>query len=159
MKRFVLSVLAVLAIAITVVGCGSSNTARPTPVATPTPTPTPSPTPSNTELEGMWIGMPKLPDNTTMQITFVFTGNNWISLSSKSDSDQMSGTFIIDTMANPKTIDLYIANASEESHWAGGTSLGIYVLNGSNLKLEVLDPGDARLTEFTEYYVMNLFKQ
>ena len=130
MKRFILSILAVFAIAAAVVGCGSSN-----PSGLPT---------GNTELQGTWTW-------TEAGVTFTFSGNNWTITSTI--GDQTSGTFTLDSATNPKTIDLYFATYSEPqaaSQVVGKTALGLYLLSGTNLTLALGDPGTARPTSFIE---------
>jgi uncharacterized protein (TIGR03067 family) len=119
MKKLILSVLAVFAIAAVVVGCGSSNTASS----------------GNTELEGTWkrIG----PGDTS--IAYTFSGNNWtMTATAGSESIQMGGTFTINPTSNPKTIDIvYVYSVPANSSAIGKTALGIYELNGISLKLYI----------------------
>ena len=128
MKRLILSVLAVFAIATAVVGCSSSNTTGPTPTLTS----------GNTELEGTWTAA-------TEGMTLTFSGNNWTFTRS---SLQISGTFTINSAASPKTIDRYVTTSSVPQY-VGKTSLGIYLLSGTNLTFVGLEPGNAtRPTSF-----------
>ena len=163
MKRLILSVLAVFAIAAVVVGCGSNNTPEPTPTPTPTPmpTPTPTPTPSNTELQGTWT-ITWTTSDTTATSTYTFSGNNWI-VTSTPAGIQESGTFTLNSTANPKTIDMYFATSTYPSGTSpnvGKTGLGLYIVSGTNLTLAVGDhPGDARPTSFTEDNTITLVKQ
>jgi len=136
MKRLILSVLAVFTIAAVVVGCGSSNTALS----------------GNTELEGTWTAT--APDNTSTT-TFTFSGDDCTF--TRPGVLQMSGTFNLSYAASPKTIDFYIATSSDPQY-VGKTSLGIYLLSGTNLTLEIGMPGDARPASFTEDG-FNLVKQ
>lgn len=143
MKRFFLSVLAVFAIA-AVVGCGASNTSS-----------------SNTELEGTWTW-------TAFGETgaFTFSGNQWtLTGTNSSVSLQIgTGTFTIDSAANPKTIDLYFISAvPADSQIVGKTALCIYQLSSNSLTLAIGDPGGtARPTSFshnTTAMIFNLVKQ
>jgi uncharacterized protein (TIGR03067 family) len=145
MKRLVLSVLVVFAIAAAVVGCGSSNTSS-----------------GNTELQGTWKATN--PNDSTMTYTFTFNGNQWtmvLALTSASQSFQESGTFTIDSAANPKTIDmLFVSSVPADSQIAGTTALGIYQLSGTSLMLGLGDPGNAtRPTSFTDDNRVDLVKQ
>ena len=191
MKRLILSMLVVFAIAAAVVGCGSGSTAGPTPTPTLTPTitstpaptstptstvtstpmptstpaPTPTPTSSNTELQGTWVGT-GADKNVTM--TYTFSGHNvtlaFTSISTipgtTAKSLQESGTFTLDSTANPKTIDLYVVTSTDPSDPAvGQTILCIYQVSGTNLTI-ARDAGSAtRPTSFTADNMANLVKQ
>ena len=133
MKRLVLSVLVVFAIAAAVVGCGSSNTSS-----------------GNTELQGTWVNSTTgLLLNT---ITFNFNSNQWNMMwafGSESNTLQMNGTFNINPSANPKTIDMVYTSFPMDTATVGQTSLGIYELSGSDLTLDLGDPGNtSRPTAF-----------
>ena len=177
MKRLILSILAVFAIA-AVVGCSSSNTAGPTPTPTPTFTPTPTvaptlmptltptstlvptptPTPSdNTALQGRWT-------TTTgnMTVTYTFSGDSWSMVASSALTlhlvTQLAGTFTLSSAANPKTIDMLVSSSPSSPGMAGTTLLGIYQLSGTNLTLSVGYSGD-RPTSFTNESRLDLVKQ
>jgi uncharacterized protein (TIGR03067 family) len=147
MKRLILSVLVVLAIAAVVAGCGSSNTSSS----------------GNTELEGTWTetvpGTDIMPD---MTVTFTFSGNNWDMIEKETATStiwiQMSRTFILDPTANPKTLDLYITDFPEWSENVGTTLHSIYQLNGTNLAI-ANGQGGTRPTSFTADNTANLVKQ
>jgi uncharacterized protein (TIGR03067 family) len=145
MKRLVLSVLVVFAIAAAVVGCGSSNTSS-----------------GNTELQGTWKATD--PNDSATTVTFTFNGNQWtmvLASTSASQSFQESGTFTLDSTANPKTIDmLFVSSVPAAPGIAGTTSLGIYQLSGTSLTLELGDPTSAtRPTAFTDDNRIDLVKQ
>jgi len=93
-------------------------------------------------------------------VTFTFSGNNW-TLTFTSTSFQESGTFTINSVANPKTIDLYVATSTDPSYsGVGETGLGLYQLSGTNLTLALGRLGDTtRPTAFTEDNTINLVKQ
>ena len=144
MKRFILSILAVFAIAAAVVGCGSSNTSS-----------------GNTELQGTWKATS--PDE-TVTITVTFSGNSWTmteTSTSASQSVQLSGTFTLDSAANPKTIDmLYVSSVPATPGIAGTTVKGIYQITGNNLMIATADTAsDPRPTELNESNSMPLTKQ
>ena len=135
MKRLILSVLVVLAIATAVVGCKSSST----------------PSSGNTELQGTWMWT-YTSSNQTATLTYIFNGNNWtMTITTPTESVQDSGTFTIDPTANPKTIDMYLAACTGpwESN-IGKTLPCIYLLSGTNLTIAFGDPGGiARPISFT----------
>ena len=141
MKRLILSVLAVFAIAAIVVGCGSSNT----------------------ELQGTWRTTLDDANIGSLSITYTFSGNNWeCTWASTTFNAEMSGTFTFDSTANPKTLDLLFTYADEMFGFTieGGTLYGIYQLSGTNLTLTFGgDPGTARPTSFTDSFVLVLSKQ
>jgi uncharacterized protein (TIGR03067 family) len=132
-KRLILSILAVFAIATVAVGCGGNTSSS-----------------GNTELQGTWKSTTT---DKTATITFTFSGNNFtstlISTVASVPSMQESGTFTLDPTANPKTIDLYLATSTLPSASdVGKTELGIYQLSGTSLKLYLRSSGDARPTVF-----------
>jgi uncharacterized protein (TIGR03067 family) len=142
MKRLILSVLVVFAIAAAVVGCGSSNTSS-----------------GNMELQGTWKATDPA-DNTTT-ITFTFNGNQWTMTEASTSmalSFQMSGTFTLDSAVNPRTIDLYITACSIAPDQVGTTLHSIYQLNGTNLAI-ANGQGGTRPTSFTADNTANLVKQ
>jgi uncharacterized protein (TIGR03067 family) len=142
-KRLILSIVAVLALATAVVGCGGSNTSSS----------------GKTELEGTWVIT--YPDVNGSN-TFTFSGNNWVMIQKwgSQGSLQRSGTFIIDTTANPKTIDMNVTASTEGSLVVGMTSLGIYKISGNTLTLELAEsPDEPRPTEFTDDNRMDFVKQ
>ena len=135
MKRLILSVVVVLAIATAVVGCGTSNAVK-------------SPSSGNTELQGTWtVAVPAG--------TFTFSGNSFTL--TVPGVLQQSGTFTLNSAASPKTIDVHITTSSDPQS-VGTTLLGIYQLGGTSLKMEMGDAGGARPTVFTENG-LNLAKQ
>ena len=145
MKRLILYILAVFAITIVVVGCGSSNTSSS----------------GNTELEGTWTEtVPGTDIMPAMTLTFTFSGNNWASIETTTSATvyQMSGTFTLDSTANPKTLDLYITTATLWSNMVGTTLHGIYQLSGTNLAI-ANGQGGTRPTSFTTDNTANLVKQ
>jgi uncharacterized protein (TIGR03067 family) len=87
-------------------------------------------------------------------MAFTFSGNNWTLTATSAatlESIQESGTFTLDSTANPKTIDLYTTSFPTAPELVGTTSLGIYLLSGTNLTVAIAgNPGDARPTAFTE---------
>ena len=145
MKRLILSILAVLAIATAVVGCTSDNQVK-------------SPSSSNTELQGTWAATS--PD-ATQTLTYTINGNNWtMTRTSAKGSIQESGTFTLNPTANPKTINLSCTASTYPSDpGVGTTGLGIYQLSGTSLTLEMANKGDARPTSFTENSSITLTKQ
>jgi uncharacterized protein (TIGR03067 family) len=72
---------------------------------------------------------------------------------------QMSGTFTLDSAANPKTIDMVFTSYPMDTGMVGNTSLSIYQLSGTSLTLGLADPGSARPTEFTDDNRMDFVKQ
>ncbi len=129
MKRLILSVLVVLAIATTVVGCGTSNAVK-------------SPSSGNTELQGAWTET-----SFGVTMTFTFSGDNFTATAT--GSIQWSGTFTLDSTANPKTIDLYYATCTYPSDSnVGKTALGIYLRYSSfEFKYDILVPFKERKDE------------
>jgi uncharacterized protein (TIGR03067 family) len=180
-----LSVILVIAVMIPAIGCGKKEAQEPTPISTPAPTsipnttfeptatstteptaePTSEPTPtpsqsSDTELQGTWTET--LTDGgVSHDRTFTFSGNNWTATA----GNRVMGTFILDSAANPKTIDLYFAAGGDPMYdpmYEGETWLGLYQLSGTNLTIAFANlPGDARPTAFTvdPYNLYNLVKQ
>ena len=165
MKKLVLSILAVLAIVTAVAGCESGHkttviptpeptvapmdTPTPTPVPTQEPTPTPTPVSSAMEIEGTWTGQA---NNGTLNITYTFSDSSWTVTDTNIEtlqSIEMSGTFTIDTSANPKLIDLYIA-ASSLPDFVGATMFGLYEVSSSSLLLTYNSSNEERPTDFTE---------
>ena len=72
---------------------------------------------------------------------------------------QMSGTFTLDSAANPKTINMLFTSYPMDTEMVGNTSLGIYQLSGTSLTLGLGDPGSARPTSFTDDNRLDLVKQ
>jgi uncharacterized protein (TIGR03067 family) len=73
---------------------------------------------------------------------FVFSGDEFTF--KKGDQVLYQGKFKLDLSKNPKAIDLEIAEAAAANeNRKGKTSLGIYALDGDNLKLCVAKPGEA----------------
>jgi uncharacterized protein (TIGR03067 family) len=142
MKRLFLSILVVVAIATAVVGCKSNDTSS-----------------GNTDLQGTW--MATAPDDNTMTITCAFNGNQWTMTEAIATvgSIQLSGTFTVDSAANPKTIDMLFTSFPMETDWVGKTSLGIYEISGNSLNLCMGDPGETRPTSFTEDDTLTFVKQ
>ena len=129
MKRLILSVLAVFAIAAIVVGCGSSNT----------------------ELQGTWRTTLDDANIGSLSITYTFSGNNWeCTWASTTFNAEMSGTFTFDSTANPKTLDMYMAACTDPSESnVGKTGLYIYQLSDTNLTLAGGEDVFVRPTSFT----------
>ena len=69
---------------------------------------------------------------------------------STSESGHDSGTFTLDSTANPKTLDMYLAASTDPSESnIGKTGLYIYQLSGTNLTLVGGEDVDVRPTSFT----------
>ena len=147
MRRFVLSFIAVSLIAFVIAGCGSGHKSSPV----------------NTELEGVWTkyapGTETVPEIT---ITFVFHENDWeltwIETETSTIVSRMLGTFSLDTESDPKELNLYIVESSDESQDEGTTIYGIYELSGDNLIIASGD-GGIRPTSFTAYNTIDLVKE
>ena len=139
MKRLILSVLAVFAITAVVVGCGSSNTSSS----------------GNMELQGTWTGT-----LSGITMTYTFSGNNWELTETKESTImvQMSGTFTLDSTANPKTLDLYTTACPIIPTQVGMTWHSIYKLNGTNLAI-ANGEGGTRPISFTADNTTNFVKQ
>jgi len=59
-------------------------------------------------------------------------------------------TFKIDAAAKPRRIDMYVEKANDDTHTEKKTSLGIYELNGDDLRWCADEPGhENRPTEFS----------
>ncbi|MFA5056172.1 MAG: TIGR03067 domain-containing protein [Dehalococcoidia bacterium] len=144
MKKFFLSIIPVLIITIVIVGCGSSDTSSS----------------GNTELQGTWVGILTetcyTPPCRTYDITFTFNGDD---LAVTNNGKDISGTFTLNTVANPKTIDFYIVTDEYGPEYEGKTAMGIYQLNGSNLELALGEAGGVRPTSFAEDNSIILIKQ
>jgi uncharacterized protein (TIGR03067 family) len=140
-KRLILCVVAVFAIAAVVVGCGSNNTAEP-----------PS---GNSELQGTWTGTAR--NSGSVVYTFTFSGDNY---TLSFTGSQGSGTFTADAAANPRTIDFHIT-AHTTTQYIGKTVLGLYELDGANLTLALAQPPGTtpRPASLTAGMVFDLVKQ
>jgi uncharacterized protein (TIGR03067 family) len=138
-KRFILSILVVLAVATVVVGC------------------TPSSNSDLQQLQGRWT-------TTTgnMTVTYTFSGDSWSMVASSALTlhlvSQLAGTFTLSSAANPKTIDMLVSSSPSWPEMAGTTLLGIYQLSGTNLTLAVGYSGD-RPTSFTDESRLDLVRQ
>jgi uncharacterized protein (TIGR03067 family) len=147
MKRIIPFIFAVLAIVAFVSGCGSGNT----------------PSSGNTELEGTWTTIvPGAEIMSDMTITFTFNGNDWELTELETETStaviQMSGTFTLDSKANPKTLNLYITDCPQGTEEVGTTLHSIYQLSGSKLTI-ANEEGGTRPTSFTAYNTIDLVKQ
>jgi uncharacterized protein (TIGR03067 family) len=111
-------------------------------------------------LEGTWTETVSDSGIGTVTITLTFIGNNWELIETLDSSTmlQMSGTFTLDSTANPKTLDLYITACSMAPEQVGATLYEIYQLSGNNLAL-ASGQGGTRPASFTADNTANLVKQ
>ena len=128
------------------------------PEPSPTPTPTPTATVSNTELEGSWTGEASWHGNTSPIYTFTCNGSNFTYTCDT--GIEGSGTFAIDTAANPKTIDLYITEHTTPA-FSGKTCLGVYEVIGTTLTIAMAEPPGTtpRPISLTDGMIYTLVKQ
>jgi len=101
------------------------------------------PNTSKSDVEGTWVGHDR--DDTTTY--FVSITNHIFSINSSSPSGNIlcfAGTFFMDSSANPKRIDAYLAQSGEPSY-VGQTSLGIYNVVNDTFWWSANEPG---LTEY-----------
>jgi uncharacterized protein (TIGR03067 family) len=134
-----LLIVAILVAVVMVVGCNEST--------------------HGTELEGMWTTVYHQSDGSNIILDYSFCGNNWVStLISTSLIDEMSGTFTLDSTANPKTLDLLITSPpTTDSDMYGSTWYCIYQLDDAFLTLEFGEAvGAARPTSFTNDSILFL---
>jgi uncharacterized protein (TIGR03067 family) len=90
-----------------------------------------------TELEGTW-------KQTALGTNFTLVcSNNSFSMSGDLVA---SGVFSIDTGTNPKQVDIVITSYPDDPTYVGKTSLGVYALNGNNLRMALGEPGTPRVT-------------
>ena len=84
------------------------------------------------------------PDDSSM----VFKGDRFQIL--KAGRVMIEGTFKMDPTAKPRTIDMHVDKANDDAHTEGKTSLGIYELNGDDLRWCADEPGhETRPSEFS----------
>jgi uncharacterized protein (TIGR03067 family) len=108
------------------------------------------------KLQGTWRAVsaeeggkedPKAKEN-----TLTFDGDNWTI--KENDKVRWKGTLKVDSTKKPKTIDMAV---TEPPPFAGKTSLGIYELDGDNLKWCAAEPGEKeRPKEFATKGTHNL---
>jgi uncharacterized protein (TIGR03067 family) len=99
------------------------------------------------KLEGTWkvvsleVGGMKIPPEAIKNSRLIIKGKEF---TMKEMIATYRGNFVIDSSKKPKTIDIKFTGGPEK----GNTSLGIYELNGDELKLCLTITGKKRPTEF-----------
>jgi uncharacterized protein (TIGR03067 family) len=111
--------------------------------------------PVPTQLEGTWEGVNRNGSDQT-QWKYIMIND---SITILADSVmKIRGIFSIDTMANPKTIDIAIVNSSNAAY-VGKRILGLYDLAGNVLNITATDPATPRPASMSAAPVLGLFQQ
>jgi len=106
----------------------------------PSPGPGPVPVPEPTQLEGIWAGF----NSNGIDFTRWTYRMNKDSISIMADSvPSLRGTFTLDTMANPTTIDVAIAWSAQPQD-IGKKWYGVYLLSANILYISANPVGTAR---------------
>jgi uncharacterized protein (TIGR03067 family) len=113
------------------------------------------------KLQGTWAAVEGGPPGG--QLTFA--GDKFTIRDTKENKDVAKGTFKVDPSKKPKTIDMTVTEDSEGGKYKGKTSLGIYELDGDQLKWCANEPGKTeRPKEFVkeasgDRYLLITFKR
>jgi uncharacterized protein (TIGR03067 family) len=122
--------------------CGEKNN----PVSPPTPA-------GPTELEGVWSGYSDLDNPPYPVFTYTFAKNTIVVTrdtctpqgSSACAIERYRGTFVLDTSASPKKIDIRITQSTVSS-WVNKTIAAVYYKAANNVNLSANEPGTPRPT-------------
>ena len=89
-------------------------------------------------------------------VRLVIESDRWTLKEAHGDADKQF-TVVLDPAATPRAMDF----AYKSGEHKGKTSLGIYELNGSTLRICVAEPGDPRPTKFdgAGAYTLEVFKR
>jgi uncharacterized protein (TIGR03067 family) len=93
---------------------------------------------AKTSLEGRWTGYDLTATNATDEVT---VAGHQLDYHGPETNDWARGTFVLDEQTQPMELDFTI---QESPHDVGKRVLGIYELQGDNLKIAVAPPGDSQ---------------
>jgi hypothetical protein len=104
-----------------------------------------------TELEGVWTGYSDADNAPYPRLTYTFSNNNLAVTRdtctnqgfAPCDMELFRGTFVVDTSASPKTIDIHITQSSV-SAWVNQTIAAVYYKSMNNVNMSANAPGSAR---------------
>jgi hypothetical protein len=104
-----------------------------------------------TELEGVWTGYSDADNAPLPRLTYTFVNNTVVvqrdTCTSQGfapcDVELYRGTFVADTSASPKTIDIHITQSSVPA-WVGTTLYAIYFKFANNVNMSANASGSAR---------------
>jgi hypothetical protein len=118
--------------------CGDKNPVTPPPAGP-------------TELEGVWTGYSDTDSAPLPRLTYTFVNNTVVVKRdtctnlglSPCDVELFRGTFVVDTSASPKTIDIHITHSSVPA-WVNKTIAAVYYKSMNNVNMSANAPGSSR---------------
>jgi hypothetical protein len=104
-----------------------------------------------TELEGVWTGYSDADNAPYPHLTYTFVNNTIVVQRDTCSNQNLSpcnlelfrGTFVVDTSASPKTIDIHITRSSVPA-WVNKTLYANYYKSMNNVNISANEPGSAR---------------